>query len=100
MKKEGQRQEERARAPRALERLEHARNDDDGIGELLRFLSVNAHHSDDDSNGGVPFQRRFRRRPSIRKTVPKKAVQEDGSDEGSGLGNSSDDGSALGTGSG
>jgi hypothetical protein len=90
----------RARAPRALERLELARNDDDGIGELLRFLSVNAHHSDDYSNGGVRFQRRFRRRPSIRKTVPKKAVQEDGSNEGSGLGNSSDDGSTVGTGSG
>jgi len=65
-KKEGQRPEERARAPRALERLEQARNDDAGIG----------------------------------KTVPKKAVQEDGSDEGSRLGNSSDDGSAVGTGSG
>jgi hypothetical protein len=47
-KKEGQRPEERARAPRALERLEQARNDDAGIGELLRFLSVNAHHSDDE----------------------------------------------------
>jgi hypothetical protein len=45
-KKEGQRQEERARAPRALERLEQARNDDAGIGELLRFLSVNAHQSE------------------------------------------------------
>ncbi len=100
-KKEGQRPEERARAPRALERLEQPRNDDAGIGELLRFLSVNAHHRDDDSNGGVQFQRPFRRRPSIGKTVPTKAAdweivpttvppwvldQDDGSEEGYELG--------------